>query len=156
SGFPGLKIVSCDGTDFLASYAAMAEAVAHCRKERAPVLVHATVIRPYSHSLSDDEKLYKTKEERSAEAGRDPLVKFPQWLLREGILDQPSHELITHEIELETQQATERVLKAAPPAKGSALRYLYSERVDPTSAEFDAEPQFSGEPRTMVDSINAT
>jgi 2-oxoisovalerate dehydrogenase E1 component len=156
SGFPGLNVLRCDGTDFLASYATMTEAVEHCRRERSPVLVHATCIRPYSHSLSDDEKLYKTKAERAGEASRDHIVKFPAWLVNEGILDSHSLELITHEVDLEVQEATDRALKAAPPPKGSALRYLYSDRVDPTSADFDVEPHFSGAPRTMVDAINLT
>jgi 2-oxoisovalerate dehydrogenase E1 component len=156
SGFPNLKIFNCDGTDFDASYATMAEAVAHCRKEQSPVLVHATCIRPYSHSLSDDEKLYKTKAERTEESKRDPIVTFPERLVAEGVLDRYGLELLTHEIDLEIQEVTDRVLKAAPPAKGSALRYLYSDRVDPKSEEFDAAPKFSGDPRTMIDEINLT
>ena len=156
SGFPDLKIYNVDGTDFDASYATMAEAVGHCRREQSPVFVRATCIRPYSHSLSDDEKLYKTAAERAEEARRDPIVTFPERLIAEGALDRHGLELLTHEIDIEVQQVTDRVLKSAPPPKGSALRYLYSERVDPTSAEFDAAPKFSGEPRTMVDEINLT
>src|SRR6185369_7958207 len=156
SGFPNLKILSCDGTDFVASYATMTEAVAHCRTQRAPVLVRATCIRPYSHSLSDDERQYKTEAERAEEALRDPLARFPEWLVANGILDTHALELMTHELDTQIQQSTQRVLKAAPPAKGSALLYLYSDRVDPTSADFDTEPQFAREPRTMVDAINLT
>jgi 2-oxoisovalerate dehydrogenase E1 component len=156
SGFPGLKLYRCDGTDFVASYATMAEAANHVRTHREPALVHATCIRPYSHSLSDDEKLYKTKAEREEEARRDPVAKFPEWLISEGILDRHGIDLLTHEVDVEVNEATERVLKAAPPPPGSALRHLYSERVDPTSAEFETEPQFSGQPRTMVDEINLT
>ncbi len=156
TGFPGLKIFHCDGTDFLASYAAMTEAVAWCRENQTPVMVHATCIRPYSHSLSDDEKLYKTKAERAEEARRDHIVRFPEWLISEGVIDRHGIETLTHEVDLEVQAATDRALKADPPPKGSALRYLYSDRVDPTSAEFAAEPQFTGDPRTMVDSINLT
>ena len=156
SGFPGLKVFECDGTDFLASYATMSQAVEHCRVEQMPVLVHATTIRPYSHSLSDDEKLYKTAAEREAEARRDPIARYPEWLLAEGILDPHGLELLTHEVDLEVQEVTERVLKATPPPAGSALRFLYSDRIDPTSKEFDTEPHFAGDPRTMVDSINLT
>ena len=156
TGFPGLKIFHCDGTDFDASYAAMTEAVDVCRREQTPVFVRATCTRPYSHSLSDDEKLYKTAAERQEEARRDPIVTYPERLIEEGLLDRHGLELLTHGVDLEIQEATERVLKAAPPPAGSALRYLYSERVDPTSAEFDAAPKFSGEPRTMVDEINLT
>ncbi len=157
TGFPGLKIFNCCGTDFIDSHNTMTEAVEYCRTHRTPVLVHAReCIRPYSHSLSDDEKLYRTKAERAEEAARDHIVRFPEWLVSEGLLDRHGIELITHEVDLEVQAATDRALKAAPPAKGSALTHLYSDRIDPTSAEFDAQPQFSGDPRTMVDEINLT
>jgi 2-oxoisovalerate dehydrogenase E1 component len=156
SGFPGLKIYNVDGTDFDASFATMSEAVAYCRRAQMPVLVRATCTRPYSHSLSDDEKLYKTPAERAEEARRDPVVTFSERLIAEGVLDRHSLESLTHEIDREMQDVTDRVLKAAPPPKGSALRYLYSDRVDPTSEEFDATPKLAGEPRTMVDEINLT
>jgi len=156
AGFPNLKRVEVDGTDFLASHQALSEAVAHARAHQGPALVHATVTRPYSHSLSDDEKLYKTKAERAAEEARDPILKFPEWLVAEGILDRQALQVIVHEVDQEIQEATDRVLRADPPPKGSALLHLYSEEVDPCSAAFDTQPQVSGDPRTMVDEINLT
>jgi 2-oxoisovalerate dehydrogenase E1 component len=156
AGFPNLKRAEVDGTDLMASYYALAEAAAHARARKGPALVHATVTRPYSHSLSDDERAYKTKAEREAEQARDPVLKFPEWLVSEGVLDRHGLQVIVHEVDKEVQEATDRVLRAEPPAKGSALLHLYSDTVDPTSAGFEAEPQFSGEPRTMVDEINLT
>jgi len=156
SGFPNLKRIEVDGTDFMASYYAMSDAVAYARAGKGPALVHATVTRPYSHSLSDDERLYKTKAERAAEEARDPVIKFPEWLVSEGILDRQSLQVIVHEVDKEIQAVTDKVLRADPPAKGSALRHLYSSKIDPASEEFEAEPKFSGDPRTMVDSINRT
>jgi 2-oxoisovalerate dehydrogenase E1 component len=156
SGFANLKRIEVDGTDFMASYHALSEAAEYTRARKGPALVHASVTRPYSHSLSDDERLYKTKAERAAEEARDAVIKFPEWLVSEGILDRQALQLITHEIDKEIQDTTDKVLRADPPAKGSALQYLYSDKVDPTSSEFDAEPQFSGDPRTMVDTINRT
>jgi 2-oxoisovalerate dehydrogenase E1 component len=154
--FPSLEVFDCDGTDFIASYGVMAEAIEHCRRHRTPALVHATCTRLYSHSLSDDDKLYKTPAERKAEAARDPIVKFQEWLLAEGILDRQALECLHHEIDVDLHNATQHALKATPPPKGSALRFLYSDRVDPTSEQFATEPQFTGDPRTMVDSINRT
>ena len=78
--FPGLHVESVDGTDFLASLRAMREAAAYVRARKGPALVHAHVIRPYSHSLSDDERLYKTPAEREAEARRDPITRFAEFL----------------------------------------------------------------------------
>jgi 2-oxoisovalerate dehydrogenase E1 component len=154
--FPDLFIAECDGTDFVASYQTVEDAATHCRSGRGPALVHAHCTRPYSHSLSDDERLYKTPAERAAEAARDPLVTYPEWLIREGILDRQSLQGIIEEIDRELQQVTERVLVAKPPPNGSALLYLYSDKVDPTSGQFDVEPELRGEPRTMVDEINLT
>ena len=115
------------------------------------------VTRPYSHSLSDDEKLYKTKAERAAEEARDPILRFPEWLVSEGILDRHRLQLIVHEADQEIQQASDRASEAAAPPRGSALLHLYSEDIDPTSVIFQTEPDFQGgEPRTMVDSINRT
>ena len=156
SGFPNLKRLEVDGTDFIASYHAFREAAAWARARKGPALVHATVTRPYSHSLSDDERLYKTKAERASEEARDPIIKFPEWLVSKGILDRQGLQVVVHEVEQEIQKATDLALRADPPPKGSALVHLYSDQVDPASSEFEAEPQFKGGPRTMVDEINLT
>jgi 2-oxoisovalerate dehydrogenase E1 component len=156
ASFPGLLTVECDGTDFFESYAALQRAISHCRRGDGPSLVHAHVVRPYSHSLSDDERLYKTQKERDNEAARDPLARFSDWLQREGVLDANAHRRILSEIQEEIQETTERALKAAAPPSGSALQFLYSPLVDPTSSKFDAQPDPRGDPRTMVDTINQT
>ena len=110
---------------------ALSEAAAYARERKGPALVHAKVTRPYSHSLSDDERFYKTKAEREAEELRDPLLRFPEWLISEGILDRQGLQVIVHEVDQEIQQATDRVLRADPPPKGSALQYLYSDNDRP-------------------------
>jgi 2-oxoisovalerate dehydrogenase E1 component len=156
AGFPGLFQQEVDGCDFLASYQAMQAAVECCRQGRGPALVHAHVIRPYSHSLSDDERLYKTPAERQAEQARDPLARFPRFLLDEGVLDENALRRITLEIDHEVHDATEHALRADPAPRDSAMRHLYSEKIDPSSEEFRTPAQFRGEPKTMVDLLNAT
>jgi 2-oxoisovalerate dehydrogenase E1 component len=155
-GHPNLRTLRCDGTDFIASYNTFAEAVNYCRRERKPAFVHAYCTRPYSHSLSDDERFYKTAAERAQEALHDPLTKFPAYLLSSGVMNRGALEQLMQEVDLEIQQASERALKAPPPHKGTALRYLYSESVDPTSSAFESEAKCSGDPRTMVDTITLT
>jgi 2-oxoisovalerate dehydrogenase E1 component len=156
AGFPGLFRQEVDGTDFLASYRAMKEAAAYAREGSGPALVHAHVIRPYSHSLSDDERLYKTRAEREAEAERDPVLCFPKFLMDEGVIDRQMLQRITHEIDEEVHHATQQALRDESPAKDSALAHLYSDRIDPTSDQFAREPEFRGAAATMVDLINAT
>jgi 2-oxoisovalerate dehydrogenase E1 component len=155
-GFPALFRQEIDGTDFLASYRALQAAAAWCRGGRGPAFVHAHVTRPYSHSLSDDERLYKTAAERKAEEERDPVLTFPRRLVAEGVLDRHALQRITHEIDEEVHEATDRVLKAAPPEPSTALIHLYSETVDPASAQFATPQAPRGEPKTMVDLTNAT
>jgi 2-oxoisovalerate dehydrogenase E1 component len=156
SGFPSLFIQEVDGCDFVASWQALSQAAEYCRAGHGPALVHASCTRPYSHSLSDEERLYKTEAERAAEAERDPIVRFPERLLAEGVFDTYALQVLVHDVDLEIQQATETALRAAPPARESAFLHLYSDRTDPTSDAFASEPHFSGEPRTMVDEINRT
>ena len=155
-GFPGLHIAECDGTDPLESYAVCKEAIQYVRDRRGPALVHAKVTRPYSHSLSDDEKLYKTPEEREAEAHRDPLSKFSLFLIREGLMDQKEIEALEGQVDREVREAADQALAAEPPEVPSILRNIYSPDIDPASAAFATPAQPHGAPKTMVEMVAAT
>ena len=155
-GFPGLHVAECDGTDPLESYAVCKEAIQYVRDRRGPTLVHAHVTRPYSHSLSDDEKLYKTHEEREVEARRDPLSKFSLFLIREGVMDQKEIETLEGEVDREVREAADQALAAAVPPVDSIYTNVYSPEVDPASPDFAAEPKFHGGPKTMVEMVAAT
>ncbi len=154
--FPGLYIEKVDGCDVIASYGAMSRAVAYARARRGPALVHASVIRPYSHSLSDDERMYRPAEERAADAARDPLTTFPKWLVGEGHLTEAELVTIKAEVDAEVLAATDDALAQPQPAGDTKLFGVYSPDVDPTGEQFDTEedPQYSGDPTTMVDLLN--
>ena len=156
SGFPNLYRQRCDGTDPIESLEVMRRAVDNCRKNRGPSFVHAKVIRPYSHSLSDDEKLYRAEEERVADAERDPVKRFGSLLVQEGIASQNELQQLKDEIDREVNEAADAALASPQPAPETATDCVYSPTVDPTSAEFDTEDklELSGNPGTMVDLIN--
>lgn len=156
ANYPGLCVEECDGTDPLASYAVLKRAAEHCRARKGPALVHAHVTRPYSHSLSDDDKLYKTEQEREQETRRDPIPKFGLFLVREGILEEKELEALESGVDAEILDAVDKALAAAPPVKESVLENVYSPDVDPTSLRFETTPHFSGEPRTMVECVSLT
>ena len=156
SSFPALFVQSTDGTDFLASYRAMSDAVAYARARKGPALVHARVTRPYSHSLSDDEKLYKTPEERGAEAKRDPIVRLAAFMKAEGLITDAGLEALAREVDAEVNEAAEHAKKAEKPAPDSATLYVYSPDIDPSSDAFDTPGTSSGKPDTMVAAINRT
>ncbi len=118
--------------------------------------MHAQVTRPYSHSLSDDEKLYKSPEEREKEAHRDPISKFSLFLVREGLLDQKQIEDLEAEIDNSVRDAADQALAAAEPSIDSIQVNTYSPDVDPTSSTFEVQPQYNGAPKTMVEMVAAT
>jgi 2-oxoisovalerate dehydrogenase E1 component len=154
--YPNLYVEECDGTEPLESYAALRRAADHCRARKGPALIHAHVIRPYSHSLSDDEKLYKCEPERSAEAQRDPLPKFAMFMVREGILEESEIEALEAEVDREIIEATDRALAAELPTPDSIYKWVYSPDVDPASRDFEASPKKEGHPKTMVEMVSIT
>src|SRR5436305_2539643 len=165
SGFPNFHFEEVDGTDPVASYAAFRRAAKYCRAGHGPAFVHAHVIRPYSHSLSDDERLYRPESERERDAQRDPVTRTQMFLLREGILDDKGINQLEKEVEAELQTAVDRALEALPPAPESVLQFVYSPHLDVTSSAFDTQVTVAETnnsegkkpaPKTMADLINAT
>jgi 2-oxoisovalerate dehydrogenase E1 component len=154
--FPGLLVQSIDGTDFFASLRAMREVAAHVRSRKGPALVHARVIRPYSHSHSDDERAYKTTAEREEEARRDPIPRFAEFLRSNDIVTGADLAVIAKEIDQEIQEAVEQALEAPKPAPETATLWVFSPDVDPAGAAFDTQATPEGEPDTMVGLINRT
>ena len=157
ASFPGLAVEEVDGCDLLASYDAMTTAVDYARNRNGPALVHAHVIRPYSHSLSDDERNYRPTTEREADAARDPLATFPLWLVSQGHATAEEIAKIREDVDAEVLAATDDALAQPQPGAETIYHHVYSSDVDPASDQFDTEedPQFSGNETTMVDLLNA-
>jgi 2-oxoisovalerate dehydrogenase E1 component len=157
ASFPGLYLQEVDGCDFVASHAAMTRAVDYARKRKGPALVHAHVIRPYSHSLSDDEVMYRPTSEREADAARDPIVNYPKWLMAEGHATEEELTKLREEVDALVLAATDDALEQPQPTADTIYNGVYSTQVDPCGENFDTEddPQFVGEPTTMVDLLNA-
>jgi len=155
-GFPALHIETADGTDLFDSLRAMRAAAAYARARKGPALVHAHVIRPYSHSLSDDEKLYKTTAEREAEARRDPIGRLAEFIKKNGIASAADLAALEAEIDREVSLAAEQALAAPKPDRRTATEFVYSPDVDPSSPAFETPAHSEGKPETMVDAINRT
>ncbi|HJU84811.1 MAG TPA: thiamine pyrophosphate-dependent enzyme, partial [Holophagaceae bacterium] len=153
----GLLILDeVDGCDPVASYVALKKAVDHARARKGPALVRAKVVRPYSHSLSDDEQLYKPSAEREAEAKRDPFVTYAKKLVEWGDLSEPQLQALKDEVQAEIDRAWDEAEQAPLPKSGSYYEHLYSEEVDPTGPAFDTEasvPDPTGG-KTLIDSVN--
>ena len=156
ANFPNFHFAEVDGTDPIASYAAMVEAAAYCRAGKGPALVHGHVVRPYSHSMSEDERDYRTKEELDADALRDPISKMQVWLLREGILSAEEIDALERKVDEEVKLAGHRAVEAAFPTVDSITKHVYSEHLSCMDSRFDTQPQPSSDTteRTMADMIN--
>jgi 2-oxoisovalerate dehydrogenase E1 component len=156
ASFPDLFVQSIDGTDFIASYRAMTAAVAYARARKGPAFVHARVIRPYSHSLSDDEKLYKTPAERTAEAARDPIVKLRALIVSERLATEEELAQMAQEVDREVNTAADQAVASPKPSPDTATLFVYSPDVDPTTSAFATDASPEGKPETMVTAINRT
>lgn len=155
--FPGLTIFKCDGTDPVESYDAMISAQKHLRSGKGPVLVHATVTRPYSHSLSDDHSFYRTKEELEKEAALDVIKTYPEFLIEAKIASEEEIDLIKTQVESEIKDAMKRAIETQWPDPSTYADHLYSEDVDPTSSDFERDGTFVGKDDIpMAGAINAT
>ncbi len=157
-GFPGLHVVECDGTDVMDTYRAAGEVVRWVRERKGPALLHAHCVRPYSHSMSDDERMYRTDEELAAQDARDPLKRTRDLLLERGIATAEELDALEGDVEREVGEAADQALAYSQPAPETALRHLYSEDADPTGPDFDTEdaPEYRDDRSlTMVDLLNA-
>jgi len=153
-GWPNLHMQEVDGCDFEECYRAFGEAVAHCRTNQGPALIHAHVIRPYSHSMSDDETNYRPASEREAESNRDPIKQLSERLVKEKMLTQSELDELKKEWEKEVTEAAAEAETYPQPEMDKVYENVYSHDVDPTSDDFSSEPDLSGNPTTMVDLIN--
>ncbi len=138
--------------------------MAYCRAGEGPGFIHAHVIRPYSHSLSDDERLYRPDAERERDAARDPITRMQMFLIREGILDEKGINKLERQVDDDLQVAVDQALEAAPPTPDTIALYIYSPDLDPTSSALQTEPASAAPaadgkkvaPKTMADLINST
>ncbi|MEX0906723.1 MAG: dehydrogenase E1 component subunit alpha/beta [Gemmatimonadota bacterium] len=156
TGFPDLYIEEFDGTRLTESWEACGRAVAYARERKGPALLHAHVVRPYSHSMSDDERLYRPESERSLDAEQDPIVVARRDLIELGIATAAELDALEKQVDEDVRGASDRAIAMPQPAPETALDHLFSPNVDPTSSDFDTEddPQFAGGETTMVDLIN--
>jgi 2-oxoisovalerate dehydrogenase E1 component len=156
ANFPGLKIFTTDGNCPIESFATMSDAVTFMRKERKPALVHASVTRPYSHSLSDDHGMYRTKAELAAESAIDVFNAYPKFLVEAGFLTQKECEDVLKKCSANVKEAMDKCLATPWPETTTAMDHLYSTEKDISSAEhFEREANFTGKDDVpMAASIN--
>ena len=123
-GIRGLRVVKMDGRDYFEVRRKGANAIAHVRAGAGPCLVHALVTRPYSHSLSDDQKKYRVPEELDDERDHDPITVLEQRLIETGALTTAAAEQMRAEAKETVRAAAEAALESPRPAPASVVDHV--------------------------------
>ncbi|MFZ4713983.1 MAG: alpha-ketoacid dehydrogenase subunit alpha/beta [Bacteriovoracaceae bacterium] len=143
ANFPGLKIFEFDGNCPIESYAAAVEAEKYLRAGNGPVLCHAYVTRPYSHSLSDDHGFYRTQEDLANEARKDVFNSYPKFLVEAGISSEEENKELLDKTADFVREEMNKALNTPWPKLDTYMDHLYSQ-IDPASSQFETEPKFTG------------
>jgi 2-oxoisovalerate dehydrogenase E1 component len=117
--------------------------------------VHATVTRPYSHSLSDDQKKYRRPEDLEDEAEHDPLLTLEQSLLRAGALTEEQRDAIREEAREVVKAASEEALAAPRPDPRTVRDHVFGPFPSEPAAESGTETH-EGDPVAFGESIRLT
>ncbi|MCR2802866.1 pyruvate dehydrogenase (acetyl-transferring) E1 component subunit alpha [Paenibacillus soyae] len=81
----GIKGVQVDGMDVLAVIKAVQEAAERGRSGEGATLIEMLTYRFRPHSMSDDTTKYRTKDEETEWAPKDPLIRFGKFLEKKGL-----------------------------------------------------------------------
>jgi 2-oxoisovalerate dehydrogenase E1 component alpha subunit len=130
-GIPGEVV---DGNDPIASWHGIRRAMAHCRRERRPFLLEATVSRLHGHSSSSGAALVKEEA--------DPLLLFERKLIDAGVLDPAAAEQVREDALAEVEAALEEVLLEAAPTPGDVYKHTYA----PSTVDAVYPQDFTGLP----------
>jgi 2-oxoisovalerate dehydrogenase E1 component len=149
-GIRGLHVVKMDGRDYFEVRRKGANAIAHVRAGAGPTLIHALVTRPYSHSLSDDQKKYRSPDELADEREHDPITVLEQQLIAMGAVTADAAEQLRVEAKEVVRAAADDALAAPRPSPESVIEHVVGPppvRDDPGDPEIpgDAEPVTFGE-----------
>jgi len=120
-GIRGLHVVKMDGRDYFEVRRKGADAIAHVRAGIGPCLIHALVTRPYSHSLSDDQRKYRGADELADEAAHDPIEVLERELLTLGVLTHAELDEMRARAAETVRIAADAAIAAAKPAPAAAL-----------------------------------
>jgi 2-oxoisovalerate dehydrogenase E1 component len=145
-GYRGLDVLHIDGTDYLNVRAAAKDLVDRVRAGVGPALLHADVVRPYSHSAADTQSKYRSAAELAEEATRDPITVMGAVLIAEGVLTAEEIDAVRERAKETVAKAAAEALAARRPDPATVLEDVVGRRVGPASgAGADGEPVPLGE-----------
>jgi len=153
TGFEGLNRFHIDGTDFLESYATAKEAVKLARTGKGPSFIYADVVRLRSHSASDSQDKYRSKEAIEKDTAKDPIAKFEKVLVSRGIMSEDEIAKMRKELNDLVIKSAEEAYTEPNPEPSTVEDNLFCPADQQTKINYEASTP-SGEPIVMVDAIN--
>jgi len=152
AGFENLNRFNVDGTDFLKSYGTAREAVRLAREGKGPSLIYADVVRLRSHSASDVQEKYRTKESLEEDLKNDPIVKLEKFLVQHNILSQEKIDEMKIEIADDILRVADEVYTQPNPEAITVEDYMYCPEDEQNKIEYEKTVP-GGAPVVMVDAI---
>lgn len=122
----GVTGVVVDGNDLFACYTVMQEAVERAYSGGGATLIEAKTYRITPHSSDDDDRTYRSREEVEEWKKKDPLLRFQNYLLSEGILTQAQLDTYEARAKAEVDAAQAAAENAPYPAPEAALGDVYA------------------------------
>lgn len=152
-GYENLLRFSVDGTDYFKMKETAEAAFEYARKGKGPVLVEANTIRLLSHSTSDDQSKYRSKESLENDVLNDPLKKYVDLLIAENVINEAAYEELKSEINDHISQAADWAYSTPDPDPKTIKKYVLDESGKKNKLVYN-ECKNEGVPLVMVDAIN--
>jgi TPP-dependent pyruvate/acetoin dehydrogenase alpha subunit len=112
----GLAVEETDGQDLLAVYQAAQRAILRARQGGGPTFLHARTYRFEGHYFGEPQ-VYRSREEvAQARRNRDPIHKYCEYLLQNGVADQARIEGIEESARKSIEQALRYAEESPEPA----------------------------------------
>ncbi len=152
-GYENLLRINADGTDYEEMKNVAEEAYDYAISGKGPVLVEAHVVRLFSHSSSDDQKKYRSKESLEEDLKKDPIERLAKSLIKKGLLTEEELNEIRAEYKKLADDVADWAMKQPDPDPATATKYVFDESGLIDKLEYEkSEP--NGNKVVMVDAIN--
>lgn len=126
-GIPGIRV---DGMDVFAVHLAVQEALERARRGEGPTLIEAVVCRFGPHTTADDPTKYRDQEKvEKMREEIDPIVRLERLMKNKNIWDENWVSQMQHEVEVEVNDAVERMENHEKPDPSVMFDYVFE---DPT------------------------
>ncbi len=117
-----------DGTDFVASYAALSGALGRLRDGAPPELLEFLLYRMTPHSSSDDPGRYQPPDWAERARRHDPVARLELWMSENGLLAAGVREELVSAAEASVRAAIEAAEATALPAESTLTEDIYAPR----------------------------